>query len=61
MAQCEGKVDEKGQATVVRNGDLPEHQILSEDGSASAQIPKICSRTIEAVALRPPPVPPYDR
>jgi len=51
--------DEHGRATVVRNGHLPEGEVLTGIGPVAVQVPEVRSRTDEPVVLRSSLVPPY--
>ena len=53
--------DEQGRRAVVRNGYLPEREILTGIGPVPVKVPKVCSRTGEPVAFRSSLVPPYVR
>jgi len=53
--------DEYGRRAVVRNGRLPERDILTGIGPVSVRIPKVRSRTGETVVFRSSLVPPYVR
>lgn len=52
---------EGGKATVVRNGYLPERKLQTAVGPVSVKIPKVRSRTGEAVTFHSALVPPYVR
>lgn len=53
--------DSAGRATVVRNGYLPEREVLTGVGPVKVKVPKVRSRTDEAVVFRSALVPPYVR
>lgn len=53
--------DEHGRAAVVRNGHLPEREVLTGIGAVRVQVPKVRSRTEESVVFRSELVPPYVR
>ena len=53
--------DAQGRAAVVRNGYLPEREVLSGVGPVAVKVPKVRSRTGEAVVFRSSLVPPYVR
>jgi putative transposase len=55
------KRDEHGRAAVVRNGYLPEREVLSGIGPVAVRVPKVRSRTDEPVVFRSSLVPPYVR
>lgn len=55
------KLDERGRAAVVRNGHLPEREVLTGIGPVAVRVPKVRSRTGEAVVFRSRLVPPYVR
>lgn len=55
------KHDEQGRAAVVRNGHLPEREVLTGIGPVAVRVPKVRSRTDEAVVFRSSLVPPYVR
>jgi putative transposase len=55
------KRDEHGRAAVVRNGYLPEREVLSGIGPIAVRVPKVRSRTQEPVVFRSSLVPPYVR
>ncbi|BCO30775.1 IS256 family transposase [Thiohalobacter sp. COW1] len=61
LAQYEGAVDDQGRRAVVRNGYLPEREILTGVGPVSVKVPKVRSRGEEAVVFRSALVPPYVR
>ncbi len=53
--------DERGRAAVVRNGHLPEREVLTGIGPVAVRVPKVRSRTDEPVVFRSSLVPPYVR
>jgi len=55
------KCDEHGRAAVVRNGHLPEREVLTGIGRVPVRVPKVRSRTDEPVVFRSSLVPPYVR
>ena len=61
MAIYEGATDDRGRATVVRNGYHPEREILTGIGPVAAKVPKVRSRTDEAAVFHSSLVPPYVR
>ena len=56
-----GDRDAQGRAAVVRNGYLPQREVLSGIGPVQVKVPKVRSRTDEAVVFRSSLVPPYVR
>jgi len=61
LAQYTHLTDAQGRAAVVRNGYLPQREILTGLGPVSVQVPKVRSRTQEPVTFRSSLVPPYVR
>ena len=61
LDQFKGDTTESGQATVVRNGYLPERDIQTGIGPISVKIPKVRSRTGKPVTFQSALVPPYVR
>ncbi len=61
LAAHEEKCDEHGRAAVVRNGHLPEREVLTGIGAVAVRVPKVRSRTEESVVFRSRLVPPYVR
>jgi len=61
LSQHAGQQTDSGLATVVRNGYLPERTIQTGIGSVTVRIPKVRSRTGEAVTFHSALVPPYIR
>lgn len=61
LAKYEGQTDEQGRRAVVRNGYLPEREILTGVGSVTVKVPKVRSRGKESVVFRSSLVPPYVR
>jgi len=53
--------DEHGRAAVVRNGHLPEREVLTGIGPVAVRVPKVRSRSAESVVFRSSLVPPYVR
>jgi transposase-like protein len=53
--------DEQGRAAVVRNGHLPQREVLTGVGPVAVRVPKARSRTAEPVVFRSSLVPPYVR
>lgn len=53
--------DAHGRAAVVRNGYLPEREIVTGIGAVPVKVPKVRSRTHESVVFRSSLVPPYVR
>lgn len=58
LAGFEGQTDSAGRAAVVRNGYLPEREVLTGVGPVRVRVPKVRSRTGESVAFRSSLVPP---
>ena len=61
LAKYEGQVDKQGRRMVVRNGYLPEREILTGVGPVPVKVPKVRSRGEEPVVFRSSLVPPYVR
>ena len=61
LERYEEQVDELGRKAVVRNGYLPEREILTGVGPVPVKVPKVRSRTGESVVFRSSLVPPYVR
>jgi len=61
LALFEGQTDDLGRNAVVRNGHLPEREILTGIGPVPAKVPKVRSRTDEPVVFHSALVPPYVR
>lgn len=61
MAIYESITDDQGRAAVVRNGYLPEREILTGIGPVTAKVPKVRSRTDEPAVFHSALVPPYVR
>ena len=55
------KRDERGRAAVVRNGHLPEREVLTGIGPVAVRVPKVRSRIEEPVVFRSSLVPRYVR
>ena len=51
MAGYAGHRDEQGRAAVVRNGYLPEREVLTGVGAVTVKVPKVRSRTEEPVVF----------
>jgi len=56
-----GSLTKDGKAAVVRNGYLPERQILTGIGPVTVRIPKVRSKTGEPITFQSALVPPYVR
>jgi len=61
LGEYAGHQDEQGRAAVVRNGYLPEREVLTGVGAVTVKVPKVRSRTEEPVVFRSSLVPPYVR
>ncbi len=61
LARYEGEVDAQGRRAVVRNGYLPEREIVTGVGPVAVKVPKVRSRGEEPVVFRSSLVPPYVR
>ena len=61
MAAYADKTDDQGRSAVVRNGFLPEREILTGIGPVVAKVPKVRSRTDEPVVFHSALAPPYVR
>ena len=61
LAAYAGQRDPKGRAAVVRNGYLPEREVLTGLGPVSVRVPKVRGRTEEPVTFHSRLVPPYVR
>jgi len=61
LGQYAGQTDSQGRAAVVRNGYLPERDVVTGIGPVPVQVPKVRSRTDEPVVFRSALVPPYVR
>lgn len=61
LAQYAGRVDERGRRALVRNGYLPEREILTGVGPVAVKVPKVRSRGEESMVFRSSLVPPYVR
>jgi len=61
MAIFDGMADGQGRAAVVRNGYLPEREILTGIGPVPARVPKVRSRIDEPAVFHSALVPPYVR
>ncbi|MCP5081145.1 MAG: IS256 family transposase, partial [Alphaproteobacteria bacterium] len=61
LAVYAGQLDAQGRQAVVRNGYLPEREIMTGIGSVEVQVPKLRSRTNESAVFHSTLVPPYVR
>jgi|GEM_PF-1724605 len=61
LAQYTELTDDQGRRAVVRNGYLPERDVVTGIGPVSVKVPKVRSRTEERVVFRSSLVPPYVR
>jgi transposase-like protein len=61
LARHADRRDEGERAAVVRNGHLPEREVLTGIGPVAVRVPKVRSRTRESVVFRSGLVPPYVR
>lgn len=61
LSQFSDQPTENGLSSVVRNGYLPERKLQTGIGPVTVKIPKVRSRTGEAVTFRSALVPPYVR
>jgi len=61
LARYEGLTDDQGRRTVVRNGYLPEREVVTGIGPVTVKVPKVRSRTEERAVFRSALVPPYVR
>lgn len=61
LARYAEQRDDRGRLVVVRNGYLPEREILTGVGPVPVKVPKVRSRTGEPVVFRSSLVPPYVR
>jgi len=61
LSQYAGQRTDSGHAAVVRNGYLPARAIQTGIGPVTVQVPKVRSRSGEAVTFRSALVPPYIR
>jgi len=52
LSQHAGRRDPQGRAAVVRNGYLPEREVLTGVGPVSVKVPKVRSRSGESVVFR---------
>src|SRR4030095_6615968 len=53
--------DERGRAAVVRNGHLPEREVLTAIGPVAVRVPEVRSRITAPAVFRSSLVPPYVR
>jgi transposase-like protein len=61
LSQYAGQSDCEGRAAVVRNGYLPEREVLTGVGPVPVRVPKVRCRTQASVVFRSSLVPPYVR
>lgn len=61
LSQYRGQTDDHGRAAVVRNGYLPEREVVTGLGPVKVRVPKVRSRTKAQVSFRSSLVPPYVR
>jgi len=61
LGQFAGRKSSAGHAAVVRNGHHPERAVQTGIGPVTVKVPKVRSRTGEAVSFRSALVPPYVR
>lgn len=61
LARYAEQRDDRGRLAVVRNGYLPEREILTGVGPVPVKVPKVRSRTGEAVVFHSSLIPPYVR
>lgn len=61
LSSYDGETDAVGRAAVVRNGYLPEREVMTGVGPIPVKVPKVRSRGEEAVVFRSALVPPYVR
>lgn len=61
LDQHAGSQDDQGRCAVVRNGYLPEREVLTGIGPVAVKIPRVRSRLNEPVVFRSSLVPPYVR
>ena len=61
LEQYAGQVNSEVRSAVVRNGYLPEREVLTGVGPVAVRIPKVRSRAEEPVVFRSSLVPPYVR
>ena len=59
LAAYEGLADERGRRAVVRNGYLPERQVMTGIGEVNVQVPKTRDRSGSGVHFRSSLIPPY--
>lgn len=61
LAERGGLKDAAGRAVIVRNGYLPEREVLTGVGPVAVRIPKVRSRSGERAVFHSALVPPYVR
>ena len=61
LSHCQDRRTESGKPAVVRNGYLPEREIVTGVGAVTVKIPKVRSRDGQPVTFRSALVPPYVR
>lgn len=61
LAQYSDRTDPQGRAGIVRNGHLPEREVLTGLGPVRVRVPKVRSRTTEPMTFHSVVVPPYVR
>ena len=61
LGQYSDQVNNQGRRAVVRNGYLPQREVLTGMGAVPVKVPKVRSRTGEPVVFRSSLVPPYVR
>ena len=61
LAHQSVKQDDRGRRAVVRNGYLPERQVLTGIGPVAVKVPKVRDRSGEGAVFRSALVPPYVR
>jgi len=52
MEQYSNQSTNEGRASVVRNGYLPDREILTGIGSVPVKMPKVCSRAGKPVTIK---------
>ncbi len=61
LAGFAGEQDDRGRSRVVRNGYQPQREIQTGIGPVTVKVPKVRSRSGDAVSFRSALVPPYVR